>query len=191
MKGNYVEFSNSGVSRTLWNAQPFQDRSEERNVCGSPLPKGFTLIELLAVLAIGVILTAAAVPILSSTMSRMQLNSAVDSISTVMSKTRYRSIRNSDIYTLAIKAPQNTYVVTDVSANVIDRVEPLPSQVALNGGAAAVYTYTFCPNGTVYGAGGVCVNNPNLPPALVATYQNRQTNISVSTVGNVTTKNIH
>jgi hypothetical protein len=124
-------------------------------------------------------------------MSRMRLNSAVASISTAISKTRYRSIRNSDIYTLAITVPQNTYVVTDVSANVVDRVEPLPNLVAINGGAAAVYTYTFCPNGTVYGAGGTCVNNANLPPALSATYQNRQTDISVSTVGNVTTKNIH
>jgi len=153
--------------------------------------RGFSLIELLAVLAIGVIMTAVAVPILSSTMSRMRLDSAVSSISTVISKTRYRSIRNSDIYTLTISVPQNTYVVTDVSANVVDPVEPLPSLVALNGGAVAVYTYTFCPNGTVYGAGGICVNNANLPPALIATYQTRQTNISVSTVGNVTTKNIH
>jgi prepilin-type N-terminal cleavage/methylation domain-containing protein len=156
-----------------------------------PISRGFTLIELLVALAIGIILTAATVPVLSSTMSRMRLNSAVASISTAISKTRYRSIRNSDIYTLTITAPQNTYVVTDVSANIVDRAEPLPSLVAINGGAAAVYTYTFCPNGTVYGAGGTCVNNANLPPALSATYQKRQTNISVSTVGNVTTKNIH
>jgi prepilin-type N-terminal cleavage/methylation domain-containing protein len=155
------------------------------------LDEGFTILELLVVLAIGIILTAATVPLLSSTMSRMRLNSAVASISTAISKTRYRSIRNSDIYTLAITAPQNTYVVTNVSANVVDRGEPLPSLVAINGGAAAVYTYTFCPNGTVYGAGGNCINNANLPPALSATYQNRQTDISVSTVGNVTTKNIH
>lgn len=194
MQGSNIQFTKqeplgAGVRRPV---QRVATRSADRRILRSPrLDEGFTILELLVVLAIGIVLTAATVPVLGSAMSRMRLNSAVASISTAISKTRYLSIRNSDIYTLAITVPQNTYVVTDVSANVVDRVEPLPNLVAINGGAAAVYTYTFCPNGTVYGAGGTCVNNANLPPALSATYQNRQTDISVSTVGNVTTKNIH
>src|SRR5690348_1882534 len=143
--------------------------------------KGFTIIELLVVMAIGLVIAAMSIPVVQSALSSMRLNSAVTSISTTISKTRYRAIRNSDIYTLAISTPLNTYVVADVSANVVDRVEPLPSLVAINGGGAAVYTYTFCPNGMVYGAGGTCVNNANLPPALSATYQTRLTNINVST----------
>ena len=185
-----------GRNESTWEALGADQESalpkRDLNSAGAArLSAGFTLIELLVVVAISIVLTAASVPVLSSAMSRMRLNSAVASISTAISKTRYRSIRNSDVYTLAITAPRNTYVVTDVSANVVDRAVPLPTQVALNGGAAAVYVYTFCPNGTVYGAGGICINNANLPPALIATYQKRQTNISVSTVGNVTTKNIH
>jgi prepilin-type N-terminal cleavage/methylation domain-containing protein len=194
MQGSNIQFRKQEPLRAAVRrpVQRLATRSADRRIRRSPrLDEGFTILELLVVLAIGIILTAATVPVLSSTMSRMRLNSAVASISTAISKTRYLSIRNSDIYTLAITVPQNTYVVTDVSANVVYRVEPLPSLVAINGGAAAVYTYTFCPNGTVYGAGGTCVNNANLPPALSATYQKRQTNISVSTVGNVTTKNIH
>src|SRR5690242_7881125 len=62
--------------------------------------QGFTLIELLVALAIGMIITAASLPVLGSVMSRMRVNSAVTSISTTIAKTRYRSIRNSDIYTL-------------------------------------------------------------------------------------------
>ena len=156
-----------------------------------PQSKGFTIVELLVVMAIGIVIAAMSIPITQSALSSMRMNSAVSSISTTISKTRYRAIRNSDIYTLAISTPRNTYVVTDVSANVVDRVEPLPSIVAINGGGAAVYTYTFCPNGMVYGAGGTCVNNANLPPALSATYKTRLTNINVSTVGNVTTTIIH
>src|SRR5512140_1015406 len=153
--------------------------------------KGFTIIEILVALAIGTVLTVMAVPVMRSAMSSMRMNSGVSALTTAITKTKYRAIRNSDTYTLAIRVPQNTYVVTDVSTNVADRVEPLPGFITLNGGAAAIYTYTFCPNGTVYGAGGVCINNLNVPPALVATYQTRQTNITVSAVGNVTAKIIH
>lgn len=152
---------------------------------------GFSLIELLIAMAIGAVLLAMSVPVIGGTMSRMKMNSATSSISGAVTKARYRAIRNSDTYTLALSAPKNTYVVTDVVTNVADAPVPLPSTVAINGGTTAVYTYTFCPNGTVYGAGGSCTNNLNLPPALVITYATRQTNISVSTVGNVSAKVIH
>jgi prepilin-type N-terminal cleavage/methylation domain-containing protein len=147
---------------------------------------GFSLVELLIAMAVGAVLVAMSVPVLSSAMSRMRMNSANSAISTAISKTRYRSIRNSETYTLAITTPQNTYVVTDINSNVADRAVPLPAGLTINGGLTSVYTYTFCPNGTVYGAGGVCINNLNAPPQLNITYSTRQTNISVSTVGNVT-----
>lgn len=152
---------------------------------------GLSLPELLIGMAIAAILTAMSVPVVNSTMARMRMNSAASAISTAISKARYLAIRNSDIYTLAINVPQNTYVVTDVTANVANSAVPLPNTVAINGGTAAVITYTLCPNGTVYGAGGTCTNNLNSPPALVVTYSQLQTNINVSTVGNVTTTVIH
>ena len=152
---------------------------------------GFTIAELLIAMAVAAILAAMSVPIVNSTMSRMRMNSAVSAISSSISKARYQAIRNSDIYTLAISVPQNTYVVTDVSTNVASTAVPLPNTVSINGGTAAVFTYTLCPNGTVYGAGGACTNNVNAPPALTVTYSQLQTNINVSTVGNVTTTVIH
>lgn len=154
--------------------------------------KGFTLGELLVVLVVGTILTVMAVPILGTVMSSMRMNSMTNAISAAVGKTRYRALTSSQAYTLALKVPGNTYIVTNVSTATADRPVPLPStSVLVNGGANATYTYTFCPNGTVYGAGGACSNNPNLPPALAITYQTRQTNISVSMVGNVTTTIIH
>jgi len=152
---------------------------------------GFTIAELLIAMAVAAILAAMSVPIVNTTMARMRMNSAVSAISSSISKARYQAIRNSDIYTLAISVPQNTYVVTDVSTNVASSAVPLPNTVAINGGSAAVFTYTLCPNGTVYGAGGTCTNNVNAPPALIVTYSQLQTNINVSTVGNVTTTVIH
>ncbi len=148
---------------------------------------GVTLLELLIGMAVATVLLAMSVPIVGSTMSRMRMNSAVAAMSSAVTKARYQAIRNSDVYTLAINVPQNTYVVTDVTANVVSPAVPLPNAVAINGGKAAVFTYTLCPNGTVYGAGGTCTGNTNVPPALAVTYGQLQTNIAVSTVGNVTT----
>lgn len=170
-------------------ARPDEDVSVIRECARA---KGFTLVELLVVLVIGTILTVMAVPILGTVMSTMRVNSTTNAISSAIVKTRYRALTSSQAYTLALKVPANTYIVTNVSTATADSPVPLPStSVVVNGGANATYTYTFCPNGTVYGAGGACSNNPNLPPALAITYQTRQTNMSVSMVGNVTTTIIH
>src|SRR5690348_17235549 len=125
---------------------------------------GFTVPELLVAMVIGAVLTAAAIPAYDAGMMAMRLNSTAGAVSGAVSATRYRAIMNSQIFTLAITAPGNTYVVKNISTNTAGAAVPLPSPVvALNGGTAATYTYTFCPNGTVFGAGGGCPNNNPLP----------------------------
>ncbi len=152
---------------------------------------GLTLIELLIVMAIGIVLTALAMPVINSALTSMRLNSMANSITSAIGKARYRAIMNSQPYSLVLSTPVNSYVVTNLQTQVADKAVPLPSTtIAVNGGAAAIYTYTFCPNGTVYGAGGACPGG-NLPPALALTYQNRQINMAVSSVGNVTATTIH
>jgi len=151
---------------------------------------GFTVLELLIVIAVGITLTAVAIPIMNTAMNNMHMTSMVDAISTAVSKTRYQSIMTSQPYTLAITAPANTYVVTNVSTTASVSI-PLPNNsIAINNGAGATYTFTFCPNGTVWGAGGVCPG-VNQPPALSVSSQGRQINVSVSNVGNVTTTMVH
>ncbi|HWG59562.1 MAG TPA: prepilin-type N-terminal cleavage/methylation domain-containing protein [Candidatus Acidoferrales bacterium] len=151
---------------------------------------GFTLPELVVVLLVGAVLTAIAVPVIGSAIASMRLGSTVSDISGAIAKVRYRAIMTSQPYSLVITAPANTYVVTNLNTNVADRLVPLSGRgVLLNGGVAAAYTFTLCPNGTVYGAGGCPGVNPT--PALSATYEGDQTNITVSTVGNVSTKRIH
>ena len=168
--------------------------ASRRNLSRKDNSAGFTLAELLIAVAVGLVMTAFAIPVLGPALSRMKINSDVATISATISRTRYRAIRDSNILTMAITAPQNTYVVSELDAitgnTTADPVEPLPGEVKLNSGTGT-FTYTFCPNGTVYGAGGTCVGNSNLPPTLATTYQNLQTNITVSTVGNVTTTVIH
>ncbi len=159
-----------------------------RSVCPSG---GFTILELLLVVAIGIILTAVAIPMINSALNNMHVNSMVDAISGAVSKTRYQAIMASQPYTLAITAPANTYVVTNVATTAASTAVPLPSQtVVINGGTAATYTLTFCPNGMVYGAGGACPG-ASLPPALSVSSQGRQINVSISSVGNVSTTSIH
>lgn len=152
---------------------------------------GLSLVELLVVMAIGTILSLIAIPIFNSAMTSMRLNSVAGNLTAAIGKARYRAIMNSQNYTLSLNTPANTYVVTNVQTGVADNAVPLPSKlVAINGGGNATYTFTFCPNGTVYGSGGACPG-ANVTPALALTYQGRQTNISVSSVGNVTTTTIH
>ena len=154
--------------------------------------RGFTLVELLLVVLVGGILAAISIPVYQTAMANMQMNSMVSAISGVISQTRYAAIMNSQVYTLVLTTPANTYVVTNVGTGVANTAVPLPStSIAINGGTSATYTFTLCPNGTVSGAGGVCppVSNP-VPPALSATNNGRQVNINVSSVGNVTTTRI-
>ncbi len=154
---------------------------------------GFSVIELMIVVVVGAILTAIAVPLFNSAMANMRMNSMAAAISGAVSKTRYRAIMNSSTYLLDFHVPANNYVAINASTGAADRAVSLPSSVvAINGGASGTYEFTLCPNGMVYGSGGSCASTGNTPtPALSITYQGRQINISVSSVGNVTTTTIH
>jgi len=154
--------------------------------------RGYSIVELLIVVSVGLILAAIAVPTYKTTMADMQMNDTVSAISGAVSQTRYAAIMNSQIYTLAFTAPANTYVVTNVTTTTVNPAISLPTTtVAINGGANATYTYTMCPNGIVFGAGGTCVPPPNtVPPVLSASNYGRQVNINVSSVGSVTTTNV-
>jgi prepilin-type N-terminal cleavage/methylation domain-containing protein len=144
---------------------------------------GFTLIEMLIVVAVGIVLTVIAIPVVSRALVNMQINSAVSDFEGAIASSRYRAIKDSQAYTFVITVPANTYVLS-ATGNTIS----LPPYIAINGGTAGTYTYDLCPNGMVYGAGG-CPGAA--PPALSFAYQGRQINIAVSEVGNVTTTIIH
>ncbi len=143
---------------------------------------GFTLLEALIVVSVGIVLTAAAIPVLNSAMTNMRINSAVSDFTSALTTARYQAIKSGQICTFVITAPANTYVLTIPSSGAAPAA-PLSSYVTINTGSGTS-TYTLCPNGTVYGAGGTCPG-ASQPPALSFKYQNRQINIAVSEVGNV------
>jgi type II secretory pathway pseudopilin PulG len=152
---------------------------------------GFTLIDVTVTMLVALILAGIAVPSFSKFMDRMTVNSTASAISAAISNARYRSIMNSQVYTVAVTAPANTYVVTNIGTGTADAAVPLPDPIVLlNGGSSGTYTFTLCPNGTVYGTGGACPGNSN-PPALAFTYQGREVDINVSSAGNVTSTTIH
>jgi prepilin-type N-terminal cleavage/methylation domain-containing protein len=178
-------------------SQPSPDSADHQARFGrvNPSPDrshGFTLPEIVIALFVGTILTVVAIPVLGNALTNMRLNSAVGAISGAISKTRYRAVMNSQIYTLAITTPANTYVVTNVNTGTADAAVPLPTpRIAINGGANATYSFTLCPNGMIYGAGGACAIGSPAPPALALTSQTRQINLSISSVGNVTKTTIY
>lgn len=163
--------------------------NERRRPCQGS--RGVTLPELLIGMLVAAILTAVAIPMYNSAMMNLRMSSMAGAISGAISSARYQAVMNSQIYTIVVSAPGNSYVVKNATTGVAGPAVPLPSSIiAVNGGAAATYTFTLCPNGTVYGSGGACPGT-SAPPALALTYQTREIDINVSGVGNVSTKTIH
>lgn len=153
---------------------------------------GFTLLEMVIVVAIGVVLTALAIPVISTTWANMRINAAVGQFSGAIASARYRAIKDSQPYTFVLTTPANTYVETNTVTLTADAAIALPSYVTITGTGGSPFTYTLCPNGIIYGAGGVCNPPPaTTPTTLSFTYQGRQINLAVSGVGNVTTTIIH
>lgn len=152
---------------------------------------GFSIMELVISMIVVGTISAMAIPTLNSALIGLRLNATATAISAALSNTRYRALKDSQIYTVVFTTPGNTYVVKDVPTNTSDAAVPLPNtSAALNGGGTATYTFTFCPNGTVYGAGGACPG-VNAAPVLAATYSGQEIDITTSSTGNVTTTRIH
>jgi prepilin-type N-terminal cleavage/methylation domain-containing protein len=126
---------------------PTPERSEFRRSCHS-LINGFTLVELLIALVIGGTLTAIALPMVLSSVSRYQRNSAISAVTGAIRSARYSAIYQGNTFRLTFsqgsssyqlsKAPTNTTVFTNVG-----------SSVPLSGSLAANTTLEFHPSGLV------------------------------------------
>jgi prepilin-type N-terminal cleavage/methylation domain-containing protein len=151
--------------------------------------RGFSLVELLIAVLIGSVLTAMAIPVWVQQMAQMRLASAVSSISSAMTQTRYKAIMTSQAYTLTINSPADTYVISPVGGTVGSTIPFTPSAVSINGGSSGTYTYLFCPNGTVWNSGTTCPGT-GAPASITAAFEGRQINLNITGVGNVTTVNV-
>ena len=112
------------------------------------LIRGFTLVELLIALVVGATLTAIAIPMVMSSVSRYQKNSAISAVTGAIRSARYSAIYQGNTFRLTFsqatssyqlsKAPTNTTVFTNVG-----------SSVPLSGSLATDTTLEFHPSGLV------------------------------------------
>ncbi len=72
---------------------------------------GFSLIELVTVMAIGMVATAMAVPLILSSLQYYQLQSAVTSVTGTIQSTRYRAIFDGCPYQVAFSKATGTYQI--------------------------------------------------------------------------------
>src|SRR5437588_6507435 len=94
-------------------------RSSARRFITSPLRRssgphrGFSVLELLVTLAVALILTAMAVPLLRSSMRDYQLRSAVSSVTGAIQATRYRALSAGYPFRLVLKAAGTSQVQSE------------------------------------------------------------------------------
>jgi len=112
---------------------------------------GFTMVELVVVLAIGLILTAMAIPTFSGAIASYELNGAVESAGAAIQGTRYQAIMHGYQYEVTLDPTLNTF-------QVLSEIPPatsfsnVGSAVPLSGvpiTVSAATTFLLKPNGSV------------------------------------------
>lgn len=122
--------------------------SEHRSLLPPGLPRhlrasrGFTLLEVVVVLAVALVMSAMAAPVVQSSISAFRLRSSVASMTGAIQSTRYRAIFDGCPYQIAFSKATNTYQVSNTvtgagcAAAFTNVGGPIPfgstSQVALN-----------------------------------------------------------
>ena len=117
--------------------------------------RGFTLLELVGVLAVALVMSSMAAPVIQSSLSSFRLRSAVASVTGAIQSTRYRAIFDGCPYQITLDKSANTYQVSSTvtgagcAAAFTAVGGPIPfgslSQVALNQNV----TLQFSPGGSI------------------------------------------
>jgi Tfp pilus assembly protein FimT len=169
----------------------FQGATQVLRDSTPPLPRrkltrGYSTVELVFVIAVGMIVTAMALPIVKSSLQSFRVQSAVSSMSGAISSTRYHAIVDGCPYAVSFKKATNTYQVSSTvtggacSATFTNIGSAVPfgntSQIALSQDVA----FQFSPGGSVQvTTGAATFNLSHLGTPITKTIQ-------VSTYGSVT-----
>lgn len=169
------------MSRAVWNI---------RSPLASPrnrLAQGFTLIELVLVLAIGIITTVIAIPLVSNIMFAYRLRSAVSSVTGFIQSARYQAISSGYAYQVVFnKAASTIQIQSDPNRIGTYTNLCLPAApscpIPLSGSGIPVAlgadtTLQFRPSGIVTATAG--------STTLTLTYRGKTETITVSSYGNV------
>lgn len=144
--------------------------------------RGFTTLEMVMVVAVGVVMTAIAVPLVQSSLRTFRLGGSVSAVTGAIESTRYRAIFDGCPYRLSFNNATNTYQVSNTvtggacAAAYANVGAPVPfgnpGQVALNQNL----TFQFSPGGSVQTIAGAPtftlsnVGTPNLKTITVTKY---------------------
>jgi type IV fimbrial biogenesis protein FimT len=141
--------------------------------------RGFTIVELLVTVSVIMIMAAAAVPLVQSTLARMRLRNAATSVSGIIQSTRYQAISNGYQYKLVFDKTGRTYQVSN---------DPSSSGTFTNVGSAVPYTGStvdLAANTTVVFSPSGKVSFTSGSSPLVLTFNGNTGTITVSPYGNV------
>jgi Tfp pilus assembly protein FimT len=117
---------------------------------------GFTVVELLLVVAIGLILTAMAIPEIKSLVSRFRLQGAIASSTWAIQSTRYQALQLGYPFQVVFTASNNSYQIQSSPLNNATYTN-VGTSVPFSGSAttlSANTTLQFKPNGFVSATAG-------------------------------------
>jgi Tfp pilus assembly protein FimT len=166
---------------------------QDRTASAGKTSAGFTLMELLIGIAIVMIMTAIALPMLQSGMAYFRLRGAISSITGAIQSTRYQAIVQGIPYQVVFDSTAKTYQIQNQPGGAGAFVNVcVPAQascpVPLSGSGMPVTldvdtTLTFSPGGRVSSTNPA---NKTVPITMVITYTGKPPeSIQVSTYGNI------
>ena len=141
---------------------------------------GFTLLELTLSLAVAVILTSVAVPVVSRVMLSYRMRSSVAAVTGAINATRYRAIYQGYPSAVTFSKTDGTYQLSSKAPGA-SSFSNVGSAVPFQAAGMSLdqdNTLTFSPSGLVTSSVGS-------PITLKLSYQNKTDTITVSTYGNV------
>lgn len=143
--------------------------------------RGFTLIEMIFVVAIVLLMSVMAIPMVNNALAIYRLRAAVSSVTGAIQTTRYQAISSGYPYQVVFNAAAKTFQVqsdpnfTGVFTNVGNSVPLASSAIPVVLGTST--TLQFRPSGIVAATVG--------STTLTLTYGGRNETITVSSYGNV------
>jgi prepilin-type N-terminal cleavage/methylation domain-containing protein len=156
--------------------RPSSDASRRRAPSAA---RGFSLIELLFVIAIGLILTLIAMPLVMNVSSYLRLRSATASLTGAIQSTRYNAIYQGYPYTVTFSKATSTIQVANQppgASGFVNVGNAMPFSTSPKVQLGADVTLQFSPSGVVRATAGTTT--------LTLTGGNRTATIVVSSYGN-------
>jgi type II secretory pathway pseudopilin PulG len=152
---------------------------------------GFTLVELLLVVAVGMILTAAAIPVTRSAIATYKLDAAADSASGAIQATRFQAIMHGYPYEVDFDSTANTIQISNevppaTTYSAVGGTVPISTSAVTvgvgtpNSNSAGHLILQLKPNGSIAVASG-----QGTPAVLTISYNGTTKNLTVSNYGSI------